>query len=94
MKKTYKNDRVRSLSEITARHENREIEGCTSWRHFAVHQDRAWLLNALSKVRTQVEKLRKAESRTKTEGPVGAEIQKLLGLFEKETLNHLGDKDK
>jgi len=91
MKKEYKNKRVRTLQDISARHENREIEGCHSWRHFAVHQDRAWLLNALDKIRAQVERVRKAESGQKSEGPVGAEIRQLLSLFEKETLNHLGD---
>ena len=40
----YKNDRIKNLGEITARHTFRDIEGCTSWRHFAVHEDRAWLL--------------------------------------------------
>ena len=88
MKKDYKNKRVRTLQDIKARHDNREIEGCHSWRHFAVHQDRAWLLNAIGRIRDQVEKIRTAGSDAQAQG---AEVQKLLGLFEKETLNHLGD---
>ena len=91
MKKEYKSNRVRSLKEITARHESREIEGCTSWRHFAVHRDREWLLNAIGNIRDQVEKIRQNESRRQAGDPVDIEIQKLLGMFEDETLNHLGD---
>ncbi len=90
MKKEYKNERVRSLKEITARHEAREIEGCVSWRHFAVHQDRAWLLNALGKVRRQAEKIRKAKKQPG--GNIEAEVNELLAMFEAEALNRLGDK--
>jgi len=89
MKKDYKNKRSRSLNEITARHAAREIKGFHSWRHFAVHQDRAWLLNALDKVRTQVEKIR--HGKQQGQAAMDSEVEKLLGLFEAETLDHLGD---
>lgn len=91
MKKEFSKERVKTLKDITARHESREVLGCTSWRHFAVHQDRAWLLNALGKIRDQVENLREAESTD--EAGVGAELKKLFAMFEEEKLNHLGDKD-
>ena len=89
MNKTYTNERVKTLENITARHESREIEGCTSWRHFAVHQDRGWLLNALGKIQRQVEKVRQAASNGQSKRDTA--VEELLGLFEKETLNHLGD---
>ncbi len=92
MDKEFKEERVKSLSEITARHEHREIEGCASWRHYAVHQDRAWLLSAIRKIRAQVEKIRQAESDNKGKISLDAEVSKLLGMFEEETLNHVGDK--
>jgi len=89
MKKDYKNNRSRSMSEIAARHAAREIKGFHSWRHFAVHQDRAWLLNALDKVRVQVENIRSGKQQG--QAAADAEVEKLLGLFEAETLDHLGD---
>jgi len=89
MKKEFAKTRVKTLKDITARHEAREIKGCHSWRHFAVHQDRAWLLNALRKINNQVESIRKADSNDKS--GLEAEIQTLLKMFERETLNHLGD---
>ena len=67
----------------------REIEGFHSWRHFVVHQDRAWLLNALDKIQNQVEKIRDAAGEA-TE----VEVNELLGMFEKERLSHLGDEEK
>jgi len=89
MKKEFTKTRVKTLNDITSRHESREIKGCHSWRHFAVHQDRAWLLNALGKIRNQVESIREASSNDKSR--LQAEIQVLLDMFEKEALNHLGD---
>jgi len=89
MKQIYTKERIKTLENIAARHESREIEGCTSWRHFAVHQDRGWLLNALGRIQNQVEKIRQAGSQDKTR--FEAEVKALLSLFEKETLNHLGD---
>ena len=80
------------MKDITARHESREVLGCTSWRHFAVHQDRAWLLNALGKIQRQVDKVRQAESSDKA--GVAAELKRLFAMFEEEELNHLGDKDR
>ena len=91
MKKEYTKERVKTLKDITARHESREILGCTSWRHFAVHQDRAWLLNALGKIQRQVEKVRQAESNDKTKLEV--ELQRLFAMFEEEALNRVGDRD-
>ena len=87
-------ERVKNLETITDRHVAREIEGCTSWRHFVVHQDRGWLLNAFGKVKNQVEKIRQAENESGGEHVVEAEVQALLDMFEQETLNHLGDEDK
>ena len=89
MQNTYTKERVKTLEDITARHESREIVGCTSWRHFAVHQDRGWLLNALGKIQRQVEKVRRARSKDKTK--YDAEVEELLQMFREETLNHLGD---
>ena len=89
MKKTFAKERVKTLENITARHESREIEGCHSWRHFAVHQDRGWLLNALGKIRNQVEKVRQARNENETNND--AEVEALLGLITQETLNRLGD---
>ncbi len=93
MDKGFKEERVKSLSEITARHEYREIEGCASWRHYAVHQDRAWLLNAIKIIRSQVEKIRQADSDDKEKTSLEAEVNKLLGMFKEETLNHIGDEN-
>jgi len=94
MQKPFQNDRVKDLKEISKRHSSREIEGCTSWRHFAVHEDRGWLLNALGKIQTQVEKVRQATGNADDPQALDAEVQKLLGMFETEKLNHLGDADK
>jgi len=91
MKEKYKNERVKDFETITARHVLREIEGCTSWRHFVVHQDRAWLLEAFSKVQAQVEKIRQASADDKQ--TYETEVQNLLEMFEEEQLNHLGDED-
>lgn len=88
MDQPYK-ERVKNLEEITARHELREIEGFNSWRHFVVHQDRGWLMNAFQKIQNQVEKVRNAAGEA-TE----AEVNELLSMFEKERLNHLGDEEK
>jgi len=87
-------ERVKTLKEITARHVFREIEGCTSWRHFVVHQDRAWLLNAMRKIQDQVEKVRLAAGKSGEKQTIDTEVQELLAMFEEEHLNHLGDEDK
>ncbi len=89
MKKDYKNNRVRTLKEIAARHAAREIKGFHSWRHFAVHQDRAWLLNALDKLRNQADKIRQAKRAG--QGIQDAEVEALLKLLEEDTLDRLGD---
>ena len=89
MKKEFAKTRVKTLKDITQRHESREIKGCHSWRHFAVHQDRAWLLNALRKINHQVECIRQASNEDKSR--LETEIQALLTMFERDTLNHLGD---
>jgi hypothetical protein len=88
MDQPYK-ERVKNLEEITQRHELREIEGFNSWRHFVVHQDRGWLMNALEKIQNQVEKVRDAAGEASE-----AELSELLSMFEKEQLNHLGDEEK
>lgn len=94
MEKAYKNERIKNLEEITARHTFREIEGCTSWRHFVVHEDRAWLLSAIDKIRNQAEKVRQAASKQDENQAIEAEINELLAMFEEATLNQLGDEDK
>lgn len=94
MGKVYKEERVKTWKEITARHKAREIEGCTSWRHYAVHQDRAWLLNAIGKIQEQVEKVRQAESKSGEKYAIETEVHELLSMFDEEKLNHLGDEDK
>jgi len=94
MEKPYKNERIKDLKEISKRHASREIEGCTSWRHFAVHEDRGWLLNALGKIQKQVEKVSQAAGNADDRQAQDAEVQKLLAMFEAEKLNHLGDADK
>ena len=91
MEKPYKNERIKDLKEISKRHASREIEGCTSWRHFAVHQDRGWLLGAFEKIQEQVEKVRQASGNTDAELGFEEEVGKLLAMFEENHLNHLGD---
>ncbi len=93
MEHQYKNDRVKDLKHISDRHSARLIEGCTSWRHFVVHEDRGWLLNALGKIKNQVEKVRQASGPGQDEQVFESEIQKLFAMFEEKTLNHLGDED-
>lgn len=87
MEQNYK-ERVKNLKEISTRQVAREIEGCSSWRHHAVHQDRGWLLNALEKIQNQVEKIREAQGDSVKSQ---AEVNALLSLFEKDRLNTLGD---
>jgi len=87
MKQEIQEERVHTFSEISNRHAAREIAGCVSWRHLAVHQDRGWLLNAIEKIRQQVEKVRNARD----DGNADAEIGKLLKMFEEDDLDHLGD---
>lgn len=93
MGKEYK-ERLKNFITITERHKAREIEGCTSWRHFVVHQDRGWLLKAFGKIQNQVEKVRQASGNTDEKQTFETEVQKLLVMFEKEQLNYLGDEDK
>jgi len=88
MKQEFKSDRVKSLSEISNRHAAREIEGCTSWRHHAVHEDRAWLLNAIGKIHAQVDRVKTARS---TGQGIDRELDALLALFEEPALDHIGD---
>lgn len=89
MKSNYKNERVKDLQAIADRYKSRVIEGCTSWRHFVVHEDRGWLLNALHKIQDQVEKVRQASAADKQ--ALETELQNLFTMFEAEKLNHLGD---
>jgi len=58
-----------------------------------VHQDRAWLLNAMGKIQEQVEKVRQAESKSGEKYAIETEVHELLSLFDEEILNHLGDED-
>ena len=90
MKKEYENKRVQTLKDITARNTFREIEGCKSWRHFAVHQDRMWLLNAIEKIREQVGKVHQVEKNPGTGNDLNTELHALLNMFEEKTLNHIG----
>jgi hypothetical protein len=92
MEKAYK-ERVKNFEEISARHVAREIEGCTSWRHFVVHQDRGWLLNAFDKIQNQVEKIREIAGENSAEGAIETEVNKLLNMFEKEQLKYIGDEN-
>ena len=87
MEQNYK-ERIKNLKEISARHVAREIEGCSSWRHHAVHQDRGWLLNALEKIQNQVAKVRETQGDSAASQ---AEVNALLSLFEEERFNTLGD---
>lgn len=91
MEHDHNNERVKDLRAITARHRAREIEGCTSWRHRAVHKDREWLLDALENIRIQVEKVRSAAKIPAAESALEAELDTLLRMFETEKLNHIGD---
>ena len=94
MEHQYKNDRVKDLKSISDRHSFREIEGCTSWRHFVVHEDRGWLLNALGKIQNQMEKVQQVSMAPGLDEQVfESELQKLFAMFEQKTLNHLGDPD-
>lgn len=85
----YTNDRVMDLETITARHTHREMKGFNSWRHFVVHEDRAWLLNAMEKIQAQVAKINASVENTQA---YEDEVQALLKMFEEGRLNHLGDK--
>ena len=87
-------ERTKNFKTITDRHVAREIEGCTSWRHFAVHQDRGWLLKAFAQVQDQVEKILQASANADDRQAYEAEVQELLAMFEETRLNHLGDEDK
>ena len=93
MEKAFK-ERVKNFKEISERHKFREIEGCHSWRHFVVHKDRGWLLNAFGKIQDQVEKVRQASDNTEENQAFETEVQKLLTMFEAEQLKFLGDEDK
>jgi hypothetical protein len=93
MEQPYKNDRVKDLRHISERHASREIEGCHSWRHFAVHQDSGWLLNALTKIQQQVAVLQQASAQGLDEQLFESELQKLFAMFDEKTLNHLGDQE-
>ena len=93
MSKEYQ-ERVKNFNTIAERHALREIEGCTSWRHFVVHQDRGWLLKAFSKIQDQVEIVRKTSGSADDQPVFEVEVQKLIAMFEEAQLNHLGDEDK
>ena len=59
---------------------------------FGRHEDRGWLLNALGKIRAQVEKVQQVSlGQGRDEQVFESELQKLFALFEAQTLNHLGD---
>jgi len=87
-------DRIKNFKTIAERHKFREIEGCHSWRHFVVHEDRGWLLKAFSRVQQQVEKVRQAQGDPENKQAFETEVKILLAMFEKEQLNFLGDDDK
>jgi hypothetical protein len=87
-------ERIKNFTTITERHVSREVEGCTSWRHFVVHQDRGWLLNAFDKIQHQVEKIRQSSGNADESQAFETGVQELLVMFEEEQLNHLGDDDK
>ena len=93
MEKAFK-ERVKNFNTIAQRHVAREIEGFKSWRHFVVHQDRGWLLNAFGKIQGQVEKVRQASGNADDRQAYETEVQELLAMFEEERLNFLGDEDK
>jgi hypothetical protein len=86
-------ERIKNFNTITERHIAREIEGCTSWRHFVVHQDRGWLLKAFGQVQVQAEKVRQALANADDRQALDAELEELLSMFEEKRLNFLGDDD-
>jgi len=86
-------ERVKTLKEITARNTFRDIEGCTSWRHDAVHQDRAWLLRAIGKIQDQVGNIQVAGSDAGSKYDIDAQLHELFHMFEEDSLNHLGDEE-
>ena len=86
-------ERIKNFNTISERHVQREIEGFNSWRHFVVHQDRGWLLNAFAKIQAQVEKVRQASGDDDAKQVFEAEVAELLGMFEEERLKYLGDEN-
>ena len=92
MTKAYQ-ERVKNFNTISERHVLREIEGSHSWRHFVVHQDRGWLLNAFAKIQEQVKKVQQASGDDDAKQAFEAEVAELLSMFEEERLNYLGDEE-
>ena len=86
-------ERTKNFKTISERHVAREIEGCTSWRHFVVHQDRGWLLTAFGKIQDQIEKVRQLSGDNDDKQAFETEVKELLGMFEEGRLNYLGDEE-
>ena len=91
MAKAYQ-ERIKNFKTISDRHVLRDIEGCTSWRHFVVHQDRGWLLTAFGKIQEQVEKAQQLSGGDDKQA-FETEVKELLGMFEEGRLNFLGDEE-
>lgn len=87
-------ERIKNFNTISERHVVREIEGCKSWRHFVLHQDRGWLLKAFGKIQEQVEIVRKASGNSDDKQAFETEVKELLSMFEEGRLNYLGDEEK
>ena len=87
-------ERIKNFNTIRERHVVRELEGCKSWRHFVLHQDRGWLLKAFGKIQDQVEIVRQASANSDDKQTFEAEVKKLLSMFEEGRLNYLGDEEK
>jgi len=87
-------ERIKNFNTISERHGVREIEGCKSWRHFVLHQDRGWLLEAFGKIQEQVEIIRQAAGNSDDKQALETEVKELLSMFEEGRLNFLGDEEK
>lgn len=93
MAQAYK-ERTKNFNTISERHVVRELEGCKSWRHFVLHQDRGWLLKAFSEIQDQVEIVRQAAGNSDDKQAFETEVEELLSMFEEGRLNYLGDEEK
>ena len=87
-------ERIKNFNTIRERHVVRELEGCKSWRHFVLHQDRGWLLKAFGKIQDQVEIVRQVSANSDDRQAFETEVKELLSMFEEGRLNYLGDEEK
>jgi hypothetical protein len=73
--------------DIEYRHRRRSIAGCKSTRHESAHNDREWLLNVLSAVGAQVDKIRYAS----TDAGEKFETWELVEMFEASSAEFIGE---